>query len=120
MFELWLLFNTNFFRLVLCPAIIWSNLKPDMMNYFTIFFYLATFPFWGLSKKETYLRGRVAVGPKLWTYYEPFYTPFYKYYNIKAGPIAERTKSSDLDCGWGDPGSNPGEGRNFFYFLSRW
>ena len=39
---------------------------------------------------------------------------------VLAGPKAERSKSSDLDCGWGDPGSNPGEGRNFFYFLSRW
>ena len=27
-------------------------------------------------------------------------------------PIAERSKSSDLECGRG--------GRNFFYFLSRW
>ena len=35
----------------------------------------------------------------------------------KAGPIAEQSKSSDLDCGRGNPGSNPGEGRNFFYFL---
>ena len=34
-----------------------------------------------------------------------------------AGPIAERSKSSDLDCGRGDPGSNPSEGRNFFYFF---
>ena len=39
---------------------------------------------------------------------------------LLAGPIAEQSKSSDLDCGRGDPGSNPGEGRNFFYFLSRW
>ena len=39
---------------------------------------------------------------------------------LQAGPIAERSKSSDLDCGRGDPGSNPSEGRNFFYFLSRW
>ena len=31
-----------------------------------------------------------------------------------AGPIAEWSKSSDLDCGREDPGSNPGEGRNFF------
>ena len=36
----------------------------------------------------------------------------------QAGPIAERSKSSDR--GRGDPGSNPGGGRNFFYFLSRW
>ena len=35
--------------------------------------------------------------------------------SFKAGPIAERSKSSDLNCG-----SNPGGGRNFFYFLSRW
>ena len=35
-------------------------------------------------------------------------------------PIAERSKSSDIDCGRRDLGSNPGEGRNFFYFLSRW
>ena len=33
------------------------------------------------------------------------------------GPIAERSKSSDLDCGRGDPGSNPGEGRNFSTFF---
>ena len=32
----------------------------------------------------------------------------------KAGPIAERSKSSDY--GRGDPGSNPGEGR--FFLLS--
>ena len=31
--------------------------------------------------------------------------------------IAERSKSSDLDCGRGDPGSNPGEGRNFSTFF---
>ena len=41
-------------------------------------------------------------------------------YQTTTGPIAERSKSSDLDCGRGDLGSNPGEGRNFFYFLSRW
>ena len=35
---------------------------------------------------------------------------------VKAGPIAERSRSSDLDCGRGDPGSNPGEGR--FFLLS--
>ena len=40
--------------------------------------------------------------------------------NNQPGPIAERSKSSDLDYGGGDLGSNPGEGRNFFYFLSRW
>ena len=36
---------------------------------------------------------------------------------ILAGTIAERSKSSDLDCGWGDPGSNPGEGRFFSAFF---
>ena len=30
------------------------------------------------------------------------------------GPITEQSKSSDLDCGWGDLGSNPGEGMCFF------
>ena len=35
-----------------------------------------------------------------------------------AGSIAKRSKSSDLDCGRGDPGSNPGEGR-FFSALFR-
>ena len=29
---------------------------------------------------------------------------------MQAGPIAERSKSSDLDCGWGGPGSKPSEG----------
>ena len=38
----------------------------------------------------------------------------------QTSPIAERSKSADLDCGRGDPVSNPGEGRNFFYFLLRW
>ena len=33
----------------------------------------------------------------------------------KAGPIAERSKSSDR--GRGDPGSNPGGGRNFSTFF---
>ena len=33
------------------------------------------------------------------------------------GPIAERSKSSDLVCGRGDPGSNPGEGRLFSAFF---
>ena len=32
---------------------------------------------------------------------------------VKAGPIAERSKSSDLDCGRGDPGSNPAWGHFF-------
>ena len=36
------------------------------------------------------------------------------YPDQEAGPIAERSKSSDLDCGRGDPGSNPGEGMCFF------
>ena len=35
----------------------------------------------GLSKKETCLRGRVAVWP-FGRNYESFYKPFYKYYNI--------------------------------------
>ena len=35
----------------------------------------------------------------------------------KAGPIAKRSKSSDLDCGRGDPGSNPGEGMCFFFGM---
>ena len=35
----------------------------------------------GLSKKETYLSGHVAVRP-FGRNYEPFYKPFYKYYNI--------------------------------------
>ena len=34
-------------------------------------------------------------------------------YGAKAGPIAERSKSSDLDRGWGDPGSNLGKGMFF-------
>ena len=33
------------------------------------------------------------------------------------GPIAERSKSSDLDCGRGDPSSNPGKGRFFSAFF---
>ena len=36
---------------------------------------------------------------------------------VKAGPIAERSKWSDLDCGRGDPGSNLGEGRFFSAFF---
>ena len=35
----------------------------------------------GLSKKETCLRGRMAVWP-FSRNYEPFYKPFYKYYNV--------------------------------------
>ena len=31
------------------------------------------------------------------------------YFASEAGLIAERSKSSDLDCSRGDPGSNPGE-----------
>ena len=34
-----------------------------------------------------------------------------------AGPIAEWSKLSDLDCGRGDPGSNPGKGRCFSAFF---
>ena len=34
--------------------------------------------------------------------------------NARAGPIAECSKSSDLDCGCGDPGSIPGEDMCFF------
>ena len=40
--------------------------------------------------------------------------PHHKTRNINvAGPIAEQSKSSDLDRSWGDPGSNPGRGRIF-------
>ena len=35
--------------------------------------------------------------------------------HFKAGPIAERSKSVDIDCGPGDPGSNPGNGMCFFW-----
>ena len=35
-------------------------------------------------------------------------------YLCEAGPKAERYKSSDLDCGQGDPGSNPGKAARFF------
>ena len=43
-------------------------------------------------------------------YVEPFYQTILKC----LGPIAERSKLSDLDCGPGDPGSNPGKGMCFF------
>ena len=43
--------------------------------------------------------------------------PFSKHLKFRAGPIAERSKSSDLDCGRGDPGSNPGEGMCFFFGM---
>ena len=33
------------------------------------------------------------------------------------GSIAERSKSSDLNSGWEDPGSNPGGGRNISAFF---
>ena len=36
---------------------------------------------------------------------------------LKAGPIAQQSKLSDLDCGQGDPGSNPSE---VMCFFSRW
>ena len=32
-----------------------------------------------------------------------------------AGPLAEQSRSSDLDCGQGDLGSNPGKGVCFFW-----
>ena len=35
-------------------------------------------------------------------------------FNIKSGPIAKGSKLSDLDCGQGDLGSNPGKGMCFF------
>ena len=35
-----------------------------------------------------------------------------------AGPIAERSKSSDLDCGRGDPGSNPAWGHFFRCWMA--
>ena len=35
----------------------------------------------------------------------------------KVGPIVERSKSSDWDCGRGDLGSIPGEGRFFSAFF---
>ena len=36
----------------------------------------------------------------------------------KAGPIAEWSKSSDLDCSWGDPGSYLGGGMYVcMYFI---
>ena len=34
--------------------------------------------------------------------------------SLPTGPKAEQSKSSDLDCGWGDPGSNLGKGMCFF------
>ena len=36
----------------------------------------------------------------------------------KAGPIAEQSKSSDIDCGRGDLGSNPGRGMCFFGMVN--
>ena len=36
------------------------------------------------------------------------------YGTLEAGPIAKQSKSSDLDCGQGNPGSNPGKGMCFF------
>ena len=33
----------------------------------------------------------------------------------KAGPIVKRSKSSDLNCGREDLGSNPGKGMCFFW-----
>ena len=35
---------------------------------------------------------------------------------MEAGPIAKQSKSSDLDWGRGDPGSNPGEGMCLFLY----
>ena len=40
-----------------------------------------------------------------------------KFAPYTAGPIAERSKSSDLDRGRGDPGSKPGRGRIFSTFF---
>ena len=37
---------------------------------------------------------------------------------IIAGPIAKQSKSSDLDCGRGDPGSNPSEDMYFFGMVN--
>ena len=36
----------------------------------------------------------------------------------EVGPIAELSKSSDLDCVRGDLGSNPGEGMCFFGMVN--
>ena len=41
-----------------------------------------------------------------------------KHCKCVAGPIAERSKSSDLDCGREDPGSNSGEGMCFFGMVN--
>ena len=45
---------------------------------------------------------------------QPRYDLIWQSHILQVGPIAEQSKSSDLDCGWGDPGSNPGGCMYFF------